>query len=257
MLTGRHVEARIASAEATMTRRYETRNVVVASVDVAQGGVLNRENLALRQIPREYLAPDAVPAERAGELVGNRLAIGIARGMPVSAGALAADGGDALATVLQGTERAVTLPVDDLTSQAGALRAGDFVDLYYGRRDDGDALLVPLLQKVEVLAVGDSFSSGGTAGSAADFSTVTLRLQADEAPRVVLAQQAGDITLLLRGRDDQALQASRVLNSRELLRVTPTRTVQAGVEVLTGGQGGAAPARSWLRVGSGAGSDAS
>src|SRR5690606_27861037 len=107
-----------------------------------------------------FLPPDAVPAERAGELLGAVTAVDIARGMPILPAVLAAQqAAPRLSAVLLTHERALTLAVDELNSHAGGLRTGDQVDLYYIQRSGGGVLLVPLLQQVEILGVGDSFLS--------------------------------------------------------------------------------------------------
>jgi pilus assembly protein CpaB len=152
--------------------------------------------------------------------------------------------------VLSPGERAVTIPVDDLASHAGRLRSGDRIDLYFGQRQAGDAVLAPLLQQVEILAVGDSFAAG-VDGESRPYSTVTLRVPASDAPRVLLAQQAGELQLLLRGVADQQAGSGAIRSSRELLRRAAPRSTGGGVEVLTGGNGKLTPDRTWLGVGAG------
>lgn len=249
-----YLTARAAAAEAEVARRYETTQVVVASADVARGDVLDGGNLSLRKVPREFLPPDVVPAEQAGDLLGRRAGIDIGRGTPIVLAALAAAGGaPGLASVLAPDERALTVAVDDLNSHAGGLRAGDRIDLYYGRRESGDALLVPLLQQIEIMAVGDSFARAGSDGEApGHYATVTLRVTAAEAPRVLLAQQAGELSVLLRGPGDENLQPVSIRSSRELLQApAAARTAAPGIELLTGGTGDLVPGRTWLRVGAG------
>lgn len=249
LLAGQFLSARAAAAEAELARRYESEQVVVASADVARGTALDSGNLALRQVPREFLPPDAIPASRAADVLGGRAAIDIARGSPILAGAIVAGKGPVrLSAALATGERALTLAVDDLSSQAGNLRAGDRIDLFYGQRDSGDALLVPLLQKVEILAVGDSFAleEGGTPRP---YSTVTLRVSTEEAPRVLLAQQAGELVVLLRSVSDHDEVPGVIRNSSELLRQPAVRSAVNRVEVLTGGHGQLVPQRTWLVAG--------
>jgi Flp pilus assembly protein CpaB len=70
---------------------------------------------------------------------------------------------------------------------------------------------------------------------------------------VVLAQQSGTLSVVLRSRQDQQQAPVVVRSSRELLRSGDRRHVAepaATVEVLTGGNGDVTPARSWLAIGS-------
>lgn len=246
-LASRYVDERISLAEEGLARRYEPARVVVASDDLQRGQSLRQADLAVREMPREFLPADVVPVEAAGALLGSRLAVDVSRGTPISR-AWAGQAPAGLSAVLLDSERALTLSVDDLTSHAGGIRAGDRVDLHYARREQGESLLVPLLQRVEVLAVGDSLSAASGRGPA-QYSTITLRVLAADAPRVLLAQEAGEIRVLLRSPSDGAAQALRVHRSAELLLERPARSAP-GVELLTGGHGGQVPERSWLRVGS-------
>lgn len=254
MLGGKYLADRAAAAEAAAAARYQTREIVVASADVARGQPLGRDNLALRKVPQEFIPADAIPATRAGAVMGRRAAINITRGTPILAAAVAGEAGEPyrLSGVLGPDERALTVSVDELNSQAGGISAGDRIDLFYGRRDGSEAMLLPLLQQVEVLVAGEAVPPGADDGSRSrHFGTVTLRVSADDAPRVLLAQQAGDLFVLLRAPDDRALQPVTVRNSRELLRRQQVRPAVAGTELLTGGEGGLLPSRTWLLPGQG------
>lgn len=254
MLGGRYLAERAAEAEARAASRYQTSEIVVASADVARGQPLGRDNLALRKVPQDFIPADAIPAARAGAVIGSRAAIDIARGTPILAAALADARNEPsrLSGILAPDERALTVAVDELSSQAGGVGVGDRIDLYYGRREGSEALLVPLLQQVEVLVAGEALPPGAGDGMRSrHFSTVTLRVAADDAPRVLLAQQAGDLFMLLRSPGDDALQPVAVRNSRELLRRPSSSAVAAGTELLTGGTGELFPSRTWLTPGQG------
>jgi pilus assembly protein CpaB len=248
LLAGKYLTATAAAAEARAAQRYQMREVVVTSSDVAQGDRLDGGNLAVRKVPRDFLPPDVISADRAAEVVGTRAMIGLSRGTPVVAAAL--DSGSAvrsLSTVLAPDERALTVTVDDVNSHAGAIVVGDEVDLYYGRRDAGDAVLVPLLQKVPVLAVGSFAGVGGIASQA--YGTITLRVAAAQAPRVLLAQQAGELSVLLRSPADATVLPASLRTSRELLSQPRTGVASRGIELLTGGSGALTPERTWMSVG--------
>lgn len=248
VLAGQYLTERASAAERQLAGRYAGREVVVAATDLPRGAVLSATNLAARSVPQAYLPADAVPASRAGQLLGARVAIDIKRGTPIVSAALAEGASAAkLSDVLGGDERALTVSVDDLNSQAGGLRPGDRVDLYYSERAGGGALLVPLLQQVEILGVGESFAVGGEVGRRS-FSTVTLRVRVDEAPKVLLAQHAGDLSVLLRSPADTNPVPVVVRSSNELLRAPVPRRQVSQVELLVGGQGEQVPARRVLSV---------
>lgn len=257
-LSSRFLQAKAAATEAGLRTRYEARAVVVAAADLPQGETLDAARLAVRNMPREFLPEDAVPAERAAELIGGRTAIAIRRGTPVVSAALRADDQvQRLSAVLGEEQRALTIAVDEVNSQAGNLLPGDRVDLLYSRSDGGEAVLVPLLQHVEVLAtgaalLGENLVEGAASGRG--FGTITLRLSPDDAARVVLAQQSGSLSVVLRSSADSKEISSDLRNSRNLLR-KPAQKRSAGgesrVELLVGGNGGLSPDQSWLSIGHG------
>jgi pilus assembly protein CpaB len=257
VMAGRFLGARAKATEASLQGRYEARAVVVAAADLSQGESLDATRLAVRKMPREFLPLDAVPADRAAELIGAQTAIRIRRGTPVVAAALRSNmQSPRLASVLSGEQRALTIAVDQVNSQAGNLLPGDWVDLYYSRSEGGGATLVPLLQRVAVLAAGSELHREEDAMDAtlADrhYSTITLGLTAADAARVVLAQQSGSLSVVLRSPDDQSQLPAEPRSSHELLRPTarrPEASSPARVEVLVGGSGGLVPERTWLAVG--------
>jgi pilus assembly protein CpaB len=248
-------QARI--SEQAVRQRYATQDVVVASRDLPKGQVLDRTTLAVRAVPQAFIPADAVPAARASELIGGRTAISLRRGTPVAPAALLTERTSShLSQVLPAGQRALTIQVDPVNAVGGHLSAGDTVDLFYSQREQGSTVLVPLLENVHVLATGSATEQPLDAESAEDgFSTITLRLEAEQAARVVLAEQTGRITVLLRAAGDGALVEVRTRSSQQLLAparpgVSP-KDNQYGVEVLTGGRGELTPSRSWLKVGAG------
>jgi pilus assembly protein CpaB len=259
VLGGQYLKLRAADAEARVARRYEERQVIVAAGDIARGTLLDAGNLALRSMPEQFVPAGSVPADRAAELVGAVAAIDLSRGMPIAPAMLVAAGSvPRLSAVLAIDERALTVAVDELDSHAGGLRVGDRVDLFYSRREGDRSLLAPLMQQVEILGVGDAFTTQQEEAGVQQFATVTLRVPAAEAPRILLAQQAGELSLLLRSREDHVLQPATVRSSGELLRqpVAPGRAM-ADVELLIGGQGEQVPERRLIRVGAGRAAGAS
>ena len=258
ILSARYLSARASATEASLRGRFATRAVVVAAADIAAGELLDSTRLAVRRVPKEFLPVDAVPAEQASALIGGKTAIAIHRGTPVVPAALRETHDPRrLSTILEGERRALTIAVDQVNSQAGNLMPGDWVDLFFSRSTDGDAMLVPLLQHVEILAAGVSLlgenGDAGLADSEGGFSTITLGVSADDAARVVLAQQSGNVSVVLRASGDSSLISTVPRSSRDFLRPAPKSRapVDTRIEVLVGGSGGLLPERSWMTVGQG------
>lgn len=260
-VAARQLDRHAARIENDARQRYATAPYVVASRDVARGQQLDASMLSIRSMPRAFAPADAVSPADAGLLVGGRAAVGIRRGTPVVQASLA-EGAERkrLSEMLPEGTRALTIQVDQLNAISGRLQAGDTVDVFYSRTQGSGAVLKPLLQRVRVLATGDmaedqelAFTGNPQVG---DFSAVTLLLAVSDAQKVVLAEQTGRLTLVLRRSGDAGVVAERTVDSRTLLRsarvsATGDASLSFPVEVLTGGHGGA-PSRSWLRPGEGA-----
>jgi pilus assembly protein CpaB len=189
-------------------------------------------------------------------LLGTNTRIDIRRGTPVLASAIQRiTAPSSLSATLALTERALTIAVDEISSHAGGIRVGDHVDVYYARSIAGEAVLVPLLQRVQVLGIGpdlqDLQDSSASTFHERSFGTVTLRVAATDAPRLLLAQQAGQISMLLRATGDEEHLPTRTLRAPELMQPIRTAAPQSapGIELLIGGTGAPVPERSWLRVG--------
>jgi pilus assembly protein CpaB len=260
-LGARQLNMRAASLEQEARRRYATSRYIVASRDLSRGQAIDSSSLSIRSMPAAFAPADALAPEAAGLLLGGRAAVAIRRGTVVVQSVVsAAPNRERLSEQLPDGMRALTIQVDQLNAISGHLEAGDVVDLFYSHMQGNGAVLVPLLQRVRVLATGelteDELKSRPIEQQTGDFSSATLLVSATDAQRVVLAEQTGRLTLLLRRGADESSLAPRPFDSRNLLSpsgANPRRGIRntAPVELLVGGNGGL-PARSWLAPGEGA-----
>ena len=255
----RHLNQRAAALEQEVRQRYAASSYVVASRDIPQGQRLDASLLSVRSMPSAFAPVDALGPRDAGLLLGGRTAISLRRGTPVVQAALEPQAArEKLSEHLPDGMRAMTIQVDQLNAISGHLEAGDSVDLFYSQVRGSGAVLVPLMQRVPVLATGDLTQAQLQARSdeQRDFSSVTLLLSGLDAQRVVLAEQTGRLTVLLRGGTDSGHLDGTILDSAQLFAPAhalhgPARALTSKVELLTGGSGGA-PTRSWLHTGEGA-----
>ena len=220
VLAHQYLQERVTTIEQAAASRFQTRPIVVAASPLAAGQTVEARHLAVRLMPATYLRSDVLTPEQAGNLLGRRMRHALAAGDVVVDTDLTAVETLSLATQLPQGLRALTVPVDEVSAQAGLLRAGDLVDLYYSRQaGEGSALLQLLLQSVPVLATGKRIAqaAGQGATETTDFSTITLQLSPDDAARVLLAQRTGALTAVLRGGDDAQVQTLTVAHSRQLL----------------------------------------
>jgi|GEM_PF-282004 pilus assembly protein CpaB len=179
--------------------------VLVASKEIRAGTVIERELVAMRSFP-----PSSVPAN---VLRYPYQATGRVAAKPLAAGEFITT--DAVvprslalgpAYVLPASMRAVTVLADAVSGIAGFLKAGDRVDILATFTRGDDAVTRVILQDVEVLAVGNQVQPSSATDSAAARTVasssgrvpITLAVTVPEAQRLVMADTAAKIRLMLR-----------------------------------------------------------
>lgn len=254
----RLVQDRARSTEAELRARYTPRQVVVAARDLIVGQELDAGMLALRQMPSGFVPTGAMSERDAGSLIGRRLTVNLGRGDPLQPAFAERDSRTQLATLIRPGMRAATISVDSTNSMSGLLSPGDCVDLYYSRESGQEAVLLPLLENVEVLAAGDEMAHGPEAqrtitGDGRAFGTLTILVSPEEAARVVLAQASGTLTVLMRSKGDDGPAEVVTRRSSGLLvqgrGPARSRPSSAFIEVIVGGSGAVVPEVSRLTIG--------
>ena len=256
----------LTQAESKLAKSYATRKVMVAKVDVPAGGVLSEENLAVRAIPERYLASTALSPDDFDTVSGQKVVVGLKPGDPIDRAVLERADHAAFSTTLAVGERAITFPVDEISSISGMLVPGDIIDLVftgsgttansYRQPRSGDGAVKelvhvrPILQAVPVLATGKttqkrmiSTENGGQREVDVAFSTVTLTVKPQQAEQVLLAQKLGSLTAVLRNPDDKQILAKSVLDEASFKQVADRPAGSRGtgsgryVEMIVGGLG--------------------
>ncbi len=257
----------LTNAEMRLAGNYKTRQVIVAAEEIPAGGVLSADNLATRTIPERYLASTALSPDSLDTVTGQKIMVGIKPGDPIDRGALERMDRAALSTTIAKGERAITFPVDEISSLSGMLVPGDMIDLmftgpgttlnsYQVAKSASDSGSGPkellhvrqILQAVTVMATGKTTQkrvvkteSGGQQEVNVDFSTVTLKVTAAQAEQILIAQKLGQLTAVLRNPDDRVMLANTVLDETTFKQVDgpPRAGVGSFVEMIIGGTGAA------------------
>ena len=265
-----YLRSSLSDAQAKLAGSYKTRRVIVAGVDIPAGGVLSTDNLATRSIPERYLATTAMNPEALDTVSGQKIVVDVKAGDPIDRGALERADRAALSTTVARGERAITFPVDEISSISGMLVPGDMIDLLYtgpgntsnsytpqleaagngGTGAPKELLHVrPLLQAVQVMATGKTTqkrvirtAAGGDQEVNMDFTTVTLKVNPAQAESVLMGQKLGQLTAVLRNPDDRHVPAATVLDETTFKRVAsaPTPGVGNYIEMYVGGFGSGA-----------------
>lgn len=244
VLAGRHVNGRIASAEAGFAQRHAERPVIVAAASLPAGHLLRHEDLAIRQMPARFVPSTARGPEAAGRFVGRVTLHALAPGDVIVPAVLQPGEWPSLASLVGVNRRAITLAVDEINGFSGMLAPGNVIDLVYTPDQGGTAaraaIVRPLLEGVTVIATGRSTVAAAAGGDArepgGDYATVTLDLTPYDAQRLVLAQRTGEVTVLLRGVVAEPGAALRVVDLGAIAGypVARRRPVQ-GIQIIVGG----------------------
>lgn len=192
-----------------------TVDVAVASMDIPAGTALEQQHVTTESVPQDFLPANPLLREDVDIYLGQPVANNIDADAILLTNdfAVADDRATTLAARVPSGERAMTISVNAISGVAGLLRPGDRVDILgtFAVHDEDE--LVPeagaggqgfvtmsLLQNVTLLAVGDEFA--GRDGRGGGYNNVTLSLTPAESEMMVIAQTRGDLTLLLRNRED-------------------------------------------------------
>lgn len=243
-------------AERTQDNRRMV-EVAVPLADMPQGAIVQPGDLAVREVPAEFVPVDAVTPENHTEYEGRMLRSPARGGAPLSASALVPLHEHFSSLIPQG-KVAYTLSVDENNSISGMLVPGDLIDILFVKDKDGDAAaaragarVVPLLQQVRVLATGTRIGErvareGQPETDAQGFSSVTLELDQAQAKSLVIAAQVGALRVLLRDAKDRSPSPAQGLSEREWLRSLGVYEETAegkrgargnGIEFIIGGRG--------------------
>ncbi|MEG0936794.1 MAG: Flp pilus assembly protein CpaB [Comamonas sp.] len=185
-----------------------TVNVVVAAQALVAGQAIKAEDLQLAGLSsRPDGAYDDVPAA-----VGSVPAVDIPKGAPILKGQLVTG----LALKVPDGERAVAVKVDESVGAGNRIRPGDFVDVFFVLRRDGNEIDQSqarlLLSRKRVLAYGAASVDALTSQEKADSKqqgngpesarTAVLSVPVQEVSQLALGGSSGSLLLALRNPAD-------------------------------------------------------
>jgi pilus assembly protein CpaB len=187
---------------------------LVAQTDIPAQVPITPGDVAIKEIPAEYLQPGAVTSLE--EVIGQITAVEIAAGEQIIKTKLTPSVkiGKTLAEITPEGKRAIPVAVDNIADIAGLIKPGDYVDVFAlispppGRGQTppkaSSPNLVSLFQDIKILTVGTEFGQTPQtrATSAPAAKVVTLALSPQEAVLLSFVQEHGKIKLALRSSED-------------------------------------------------------
>lgn len=219
--------------------RVETVQRVVAAYDLPEGTKIDSHHVAVRDIPKEWVAGGSILPEEFIHIQGQVVTASLKRGDQLLWANTAHVKSKPFSDKISPGRRAVTIPVDTINSVSGMLVPGDLIDLYVSFEYRRKQITAPLLQGVLVMATGQQSRPGVEPGDVnSRYSTVTLDTAPEEAAKLVAARQAGTITALLRNpADDKAAQKGVRGDLANMLGIaTPPPPIKRKPQVIYGDQ---------------------
>lgn len=213
-----HLSERMAEIEAR-AQAVDTVRVVVAKSSLARGTPLTPDTVAVREIPRAWAHSGAITPEQYGRADGSALGHPAAAGEPILWAQLEGRRAPSFSARLQAGKRAVTVPVDEISSLSGMVEPGDRIDIVVSARNEQRNFTFTLLQSVLVLATGSQaeLAAHAAEGQPRGYTTITLDTSPDDAKRIIAAREIGRITALLRAPGDTLPISAGVTEARKLL----------------------------------------
>lgn len=196
-----------------------TTQVAVAAVPLEYGTQLTPEKIRFASYPNAALPAgsfhtlnDILPAGQ------QRVALtAIEPNEPILPGKISAPGaGASIAALLPEGMRATSVRINDVSGVAGFIQPNDSVDVLITRSIAGrdDEVTDVLMQNVRVLAIGQN--AKGADGKPISAKTATLLVDQVGAQKLALAQQVGDLSLVLRKPGDKTNPVVETVSMNDL-----------------------------------------
>lgn len=219
--------------------RGETIKLVVAKDNLPKGATLSADNLAVRSVPKEWAHSNAVTPAQFERIDNAVLAFPVQRGEALMWSQLEGEKVPTFSARLNSGQRAVTVPVDEISSISGLVEPGDKIDLLVTVSRDNRKLNFVLLQSVQVMATGSKVevtNDSKDGPSRRTFTTITIDVNPEQARQVFAAREIGKITAMLRAPGDASnVSASRDDAAALLGLIPPPGKARRSVPVIYGG----------------------
>ncbi|MHC4221961.1 MAG: Flp pilus assembly protein CpaB, partial [Planctomycetota bacterium] len=209
------IERQVAGGTAANKQQLSVVKIVVARTQLNFGDKIKSEHLTEVTWPKTSV-PQGSFSSAQELLKGDRPRVALRRieiNEPLLKSKVSGFGGRAtLSAVLKSNRRAVTVRVNDVTGVSGFLLPGDRVDILISRstggRRGGTRRTSLLLQDIRVLGVGQLASE--RSDKPVVVRTLTVEATPIESQKLVLAQQIGQLSMVL-----------RPVTERKIVRIAP------------------------------------
>ncbi len=238
--TDNYISKVVKDEQERLSKQYKPTKIVVAKRNLRVGDVLDYENLAIREMPYGFIHASAIRSEHADTVVGKRIMQSLNAGESLLSNFLASRTGSGFSNLIEEGKRALTFPVDVVSSMSGLLRPGDKIDLMVTLKQ-GDSVTRPLLKNVNILATGGIVDDEGRLSESGSYQTITISVIPLNAAKITHARDIGKVTVVLRSgkKEGKSLVVNELItpvNLHNLFSDTPRKTNKSPkVEIIIGG----------------------
>ena len=213
-----YLSERMAEIDAR-ANEIDTLQIVVAKASLPAGASITADSVAVREIPRTWAHSGAITPDQYSRAESLTLAYPAAAGEPILWAQLEGRRAPTFSARLQSGQRAVTVPVDEISSLSGMVEPGDRIDIVVSARNETRNFTFTLLQNVAVLATGSHADpeARDAQGQPRSYTTITLDTSPEDAKRVIAAREIGRVTALLRAPGDITPVSTAITDGRKLL----------------------------------------
>ena len=213
-----YLSERMAEIDAR-ANEIDTVQIVVAKASLPAGASISADSVAVREIPRTWAHSGAITPDQYSRAESLALAYPAAAGEPILWAQLEGRRAPTFSARLQSGQRAVTVPVDEISSLSGMVEPGDRIDIVVSARNETRSFTFTLLQSIPVLATGSRVDADtrDPDGQPRSYTTITLDTSPEDAKRVIAAREVGRVTALLRAPGDLAAVSGAITDARTLL----------------------------------------
>jgi pilus assembly protein CpaB len=210
--------------------RIETQPVAIAARDISEGEPIVRRAVSVKEWPVQTVPAGAFG--NADSVVGRVTRVAIFAGEPIVPGRLAPPGtGPGLAVKITPGKRAMAVKINDVAASGGFIQPNSRVDVLVTLREvgaQGEQVAKMFMTNMRVLSVGTEVQPGDD-GRPIQASTATIEVTPEEAERLAVAMNQGNIQLVLRGYGDPDSVATPGARSTDVLaqlRSAPEHPIQ-------------------------------
>jgi pilus assembly protein CpaB len=169
------VQIYVRKVETKYSQNYDFVTVLVAKKSIPAGSTLEISLIDEKKVPKQYMSANALTPKDRDLVLGQTVSNGLTTGQQISWSDLGVREAEGLSGIIKEGERAITIPVSEVTGVAGLLSPNDHVDIIGTFRTPTDMAkkvniktgefeqvgqytaashTVTLLQNVTILAVG-------------------------------------------------------------------------------------------------------